>query len=31
MSVALVNGRMLLGAGRDGAGFTEGRAVLIAV
>ena len=30
MSVALVNGRMLLGAGRDGAGFTEGRAVLIA-
>ena len=30
MSLALVNGRMLLGAGRDGGGFTEGRAVLIA-
>jgi len=29
MSVALVNGRMLLGAGRDGDGLTEGRAVLI--
>jgi N-acetylglucosamine-6-phosphate deacetylase len=30
MSVALVNGRVLLGAGRDGEGLTEGRAVLIA-
>jgi len=30
MSVALVNGRMLLGAGHDGDGLTEGRAVLIA-
>jgi N-acetylglucosamine-6-phosphate deacetylase len=30
MSVALVNARMLLGAGRDGDGLTEGRAVLIA-
>ena len=30
MSVALVNGRLLLGAGRHGDGFTEGRAVLIA-
>ena len=30
MSLALVNGRILLGAGRDGGGFTEGRAVLIA-
>jgi N-acetylglucosamine-6-phosphate deacetylase len=30
MSVALVNGRVLLGAGRDGDGLTEGRAVLIA-
>ena len=29
MSVALVNGRMLLGAGRDGDGLTEGRVVLI--
>ncbi len=30
MSAALVNGRMLLGAGSDGDGLTEGRAVLIA-
>ena len=30
MSVALVNGRVLLGTGRDGDGLTEGRAVLIA-
>jgi N-acetylglucosamine-6-phosphate deacetylase len=30
MSVALVNGRVLLGAGKDGDGFTEGRAVLLA-
>src|SRR5215469_12171588 len=30
MSVALVNARMLLGAGKDGDGLTEGRAVLIA-
>jgi N-acetylglucosamine-6-phosphate deacetylase len=29
MSVALVNGRMLLGTGKDGNGLTEGRAVLI--
>ena len=29
MSVAFVNGRMLLGAGRDGDGLSEGRAVLI--
>ncbi|HYL00026.1 MAG TPA: N-acetylglucosamine-6-phosphate deacetylase [Steroidobacteraceae bacterium] len=30
MSLALVNGRMLLGTGRDGDGLTEGRAVLVA-
>ncbi len=30
MSVAIVNGRMLLGAGHDTEGLTEGRAVLIA-
>jgi len=30
MSLALVNGRVLLDAGKDGDGFTEGRAVLIA-
>jgi N-acetylglucosamine-6-phosphate deacetylase len=30
MSLALVNGRVLLEAGKDGDGFTEGRAVLIA-
>src|ERR1700758_4810733 len=30
MSMALVNGRVLLDAGKDGDGFTEGRAVLIA-
>jgi N-acetylglucosamine-6-phosphate deacetylase len=30
MSMALVNGRALLDAGKDGDGFTEGRAVLIA-
>jgi N-acetylglucosamine-6-phosphate deacetylase len=30
MSVALVNGRVLLGAGKDGDGLTEGRAVLVA-
>ena len=30
MSVALVNARMLLGAGGDGDGLTEGRALLIA-
>jgi N-acetylglucosamine-6-phosphate deacetylase len=29
MSVALVNGRLLLGTGKDGNGLTEGRAVLI--
>ena len=29
MSVALVNGRMLLGTGKDGNGLTEGRAILI--
>jgi N-acetylglucosamine-6-phosphate deacetylase len=30
MSLALVNGRMLLGTGRDGDRLTEGRAVLVA-
>src|SRR5215472_5703158 len=30
MSMALVNGRVLLGAGKDGDGLIEGRAVLIA-